>query len=70
MPVSKAQQKSVNKYIKNNYDSLRIVVPKGQKATVKAAADEAGESINQYTQGALLARMGLSEWPQDGQAEE
>lgn len=70
MPVSKAQQKSVNKYIKNNYDSLRIVVPKGQKATVKAAADEAGESINQYTQGALLARMGLSAWPQDGQAEE
>ncbi len=70
MPVSKAQQKSVNKYIKNNYDSLRIVVPKGQKATIKAAADEAGESINQYTQGALLARMGLSEWPQDGQAEE
>ena len=70
MPVSKAQQKSVNKYIKNNYDSLRIVVPKGQKATVKAAADEAGESINQYPQGALLARMGLSEWPQDGPAEE
>lgn len=70
MPVSKAQQKSVNKYIKNNYDSLRIVVPKGQKATVKAAADEAGESINQYTQGALLARMGLSEWPQDCQEEE
>ena len=70
MPVSKAQQKSVNNYIKNNYDSLRIVVPKGQKATVKAAADEAGESINQYTQGALLARMGLSEWPQDGPAEE
>jgi hypothetical protein len=69
MPVSKAQQKSVNKYIKNNYDSLRIVVPKGQKATVKAAADEAGESINQYTQGALLARMGLSEWPH-GPAEE
>ena len=70
MPVSKAQQKSVNKYIKNNYDSLRIVVPKGQKATVKAAADEAGESINQYTQGPCWLVMGLSEWPQDGPAEE
>ena len=58
MPVSKAQQKSVNKYIKNNYDSLRIVVPKGQKATVKAAADEAGESINQYTQGGLAGSYG------------
>ena len=63
MPVSKAQQKSVNKYIKNNYDSLRIVVPKGQKATVEAAAKDAGESINMFTQKALLARMGLTEWP-------
>ena len=63
MPVSKAQQKAVNKYIKNNYDSLRIVVPKGQKATVEAAANEAGESVNQYTQKALLARMGLESWP-------
>ena len=58
MPVSKAQQKSVNKYIKNNDDSLRIVVPKGQKATVKAAADEAGESINQYTQRGLAGSHG------------
>lgn len=66
----KAATRAKNRYNTNNYDSLRIVVPKGQKATVKAAADEAGESINQYTQGALLARMGLSEWPQDGQAEE
>lgn len=63
MPASKAQQKAVNKYMKENYDSLRIVIPKGQKATVQAAAQEVGESVNQYTQGALLARMGLSEWP-------
>ena len=66
----KAATRAKNRYNTNNYDSLRIVVPKGQKATVKAAADEAGESINQYTQGALLARMGLSEWPQDGPAED
>ena len=63
MPATKAQQKAVNKYMKNNYDNLRIVVPKGQKATVEAAAKAAGESINQYTQKALLARMGLTEWP-------
>ena len=64
MAVSKAQQKAVNKYIKNNYDSLRIVVPKGQKAVVEAAAKEAGESVNMYTQKALLARMGLESWPE------
>jgi len=63
MPATKAQQKAVNKYMKNNYDNLRIVVPKGQKATVEAAAKAAGESINQYTQKALLMRMKLTEWP-------
>ena len=61
--TGKAATRAKNKYNAANYDSLRIVVPKGQKATVEAAAKEAGESINQYTQKALLARMGLSEWP-------
>lgn len=59
----KKSTKYKNKYNALNYDSLRIVVPKGQKSTIAAAAMAAGESINQYTQGALLARMGLSEWP-------
>ena len=62
-PASKAQQKAVNKYMSNNYDSLRIVVPKGHKATVQAAAEAEGESINGYTNKALLARIGLEEWP-------
>ena len=60
----KAATRAKNCYNTNNYDSLRIVVPKGQKATVKAAADEAGESINQYTQGTLLIRTGLKERPE------
>jgi len=63
-PASKAQQKAVNKYIKDNYDRLNITIPKGQKATVEAAATAAGESVNQYTQKALLNRMGLEEWPE------
>ena len=63
MPASKAQIKATNKYNASNYDNLRIVIPKGQKATVEAAAKEAGESINLYTQKALLSRIGLSEWP-------
>ena len=65
-----AKKASNRKWDANNIERLSFTVPKGQKATVKAAADEAGESINQYTQGALLARMGLSAWPQDGPAEE
>lgn len=52
-----------NRYNAKAYDQLPIRIPKGQKATVEAHAKEAGESVNQYTQRALLARMGLSEWP-------
>lgn len=63
MATTKAQQRAVNKYIKNNYDRLNITLPAGQKATVEAAAAAAGESVNQYTQKALLARMGLETWP-------
>jgi hypothetical protein len=47
-----------------NYDRLAITIPKGHKATVQAAADREGESINGYTNKALLARMGLEEWPE------
>lgn len=63
MATTKAQQRAVNKYIKNNYDRLNITLPAGQKAAIQAAAEQAGESVNQFTQGALLARMGLHNWP-------
>ncbi|MGI6635098.1 MAG: hypothetical protein ACOX7B_08000 [Christensenellales bacterium] len=45
-------------------DRMSFTVPKGQKATIQAAADEVGESVNKYTQGALLQRMGLEDWPE------
>ena len=61
MVVSKAQQKAVNEYVKRNYDSLRIVVPKGQKAAVEAAASKDGESINGYVNRLIRADLGLSE---------
>lgn len=61
MPVSKAQQNAVNKYIRNNYDSLRIVVPKGRKKDVEAHAKAKGASINSLVNALLRADMGLSE---------
>lgn len=64
MAYTKAGMKAVDKYVKENYDRLNIKIPKGQKATVEAAAQAAGESVNQYTQKALLNRMGLEEWPE------
>lgn len=63
-PVSEAQKKAVAKYVKSNYDRIEIRIPKGQKATIEAAAAEVGESVNLYTQTALLTRMGLTEWPE------
>lgn len=64
MAYSEASKRATIKYIKGNYDRVEIKVPKGQKATIEAAASSAGESVNQYTQKALLARMGLTEWPE------
>ena len=62
MATSKAQQKAVNKYIKNNYDSLRIVVPKGQKEAIEAAAKACGDKhINTYVARLIRADLGLSE---------
>ena len=63
MATTKAQQKAVNKYIKGNYDRINLTIPKGQKAAVQAAAAREGESLNSYTNKALLARMGLAAWP-------
>ena len=57
------QRKEANKRYLEKQDELKIRIPGGQKATVEAAAKAAGESVNQYTQRALLARMGLKEWP-------
>ena len=31
MPVSKAQQKAVSKYMKENYDEIKRRIPKGKK---------------------------------------
>lgn len=58
-----------NRYNQQNYDSLRIVVPAGQKATVEAFARERGDSINGVTNKALLSYMGLSEWPEKADEE-
>ena len=55
--ISKAQQKADHKYVKNNYDRLELTVPKGQKDIIKAAAENAGESLNTYVRNAINQRM-------------
>lgn len=55
--VSKAQQKAVAKYMKNNYDEIKVRVEKGKREIIKTAAEQAGESLNGYIKKAVDQRM-------------
>ena len=62
----KASTRAKNKYNAANYDSLRIVVPKGRKQAVEAHAKRKGESVNGLVNALLRGDMGLTEdeWKQ------
>lgn len=57
MPASKAQQRAVNKYMKENYDEIKIRMPKGKKELIKAHADAHGESVNGFINRAVDETM-------------
>ena len=60
----KSSTRAKNKYNAANYDSLRIVVPKGRKADIEAHAQSKGESVNGLVNALLRDDMGMSaeEW--------
>lgn len=57
MPVSKAQQRAVAKYMAANYDELKVRVEKGKKETIKAHAETMGESLNGFINRAIDETM-------------
>ena len=57
MPVSKAQQKAVSKYMKENYDEIKARIPKGQKERIKTHAEVRGESLNAFINRAISETM-------------
>lgn len=57
MPVSKAQQKAVDKYVKANYDRIEFKAPKGRKAEIQAHAHAQGESVNAFIGRAVSETM-------------
>lgn len=59
----KTSNASKRKYNEKSYDRIYIIVPRGHKGTIENAAKAAGESVNLYTQKAILQRMGITEWP-------
>ena len=66
MPVSKAQQKAVSKYMKENYDVYQIRMPKGKKDVIKAHAEARGESVNAFVNEAIDAALTGSVAQPDG----
>lgn len=57
MAVSKAQQKAVQKYVKDKYDRVVLTMPKGKKETVQADAARNGMSVNAYINAAIDEKM-------------
>ncbi len=57
MATTKAQQKAVNKYRKNNYDLVQLTMPKGRKSDIKAHAEAHGESVNGFIGRAIDETM-------------
>ncbi len=57
MAISKAQIKSVHKYVKANYDRMELTVPKGTKEQIKSHAEKCGESVNSFIQRAIKEAM-------------
>ena len=56
-PASKAQQKAVNKYMKENYDRVSLTMIKGRKDEIKAHAEIFGESVNGFINRAIDETM-------------
>lgn len=57
MPASKAQQKAVTKYMKENYDEIKVRVEKGRREKIKAHAEARGESVNGFIGRAINETM-------------
>ena len=57
MAVSKAQQKAVNKYVREKYDRINVTMPKGRKDEIQTFAAQQGLSINAYINGAIMEKM-------------
>lgn len=55
--TTKAQQKAVQKYKKNNYDRFELLTPKGNKDKIKAHAEKQSESLNGFVNRAIAETM-------------
>lgn len=64
--ISKAQQKAVHKYVRNNYDRIELTVkPKGKKENIKAHAEQNGETLNSFINRAIDEAMNRDKQKQE-----
>lgn len=64
MAVPKANQRAVAKYMKNNYDDIKVRVKKGDRDIIKSFAESHGESANEFIKRAIhdtMLREGATE---------
>ena len=54
---TEARKRANEKYLKETVEDIRIRVPKGQKAVIKAHADRQQESMNQFVIRAINETM-------------
>lgn len=57
MAISEAQTRAKRKWDANNLDRIQLIVKKGEKELIKAAAEAVGESLNSYIVQATKERM-------------
>lgn len=57
MPVPKANQRAVNKYVKNNYDRINVTMPKGKREMIQEHAKRTGESTNTFINRAIANQI-------------
>lgn len=74
MPMSEAKKRANKKWneanLKERYDRIQLVVPKGCKELIQSAAQQTGESVNGLIWRLVkteLDRLGLSVPGQEGQ---
>ena len=58
MAYNEAQKRATMKYQKENLEQIAIRVPKGDRANLKEAAEEAGESMALYIINSVNTRAG------------
>ena len=53
MSVPKANQRAVAKYVKNNYDDIKVRTAKGKRQLIQEHAEKRGESVNAFINRAI-----------------